>query len=263
MKKVIGNSFLEIDNLKVDDNCMVILPGPTIENPTVNEMEKHFNDLKTNVLNYGISSGRKFTVDINMYGGACVSLYRFSFRALVSQSLLELDENDLDYTVEIPKPGGSRSGKSTIYSVAQHLKLKVSVEEFDNTYEVGLRTKRSLATVKRKNVSSTLNRWVFFLPYDTPTLIPEEIRQDMSDVYIRTVINKSKFMLSYTKLKITKHTYKLCNRNNGVEVRTTDKPLARIPSIRINQLTDEHRAHLNLQLMPYGVRVVGVDVVTV
>lgn len=263
MKKIIGNSFFEIDNLLINDGCMVILPGPTMEEPTVDQMWGHFESLCLQVKEHGRNTGKKFSIDMNMYGGACVSLLQFSFRALVRSVLVGLDEDDIEYTVELPKMNNVHSDRSTIYCVAKELGLHVNIQEFPRSYEVGLRVTRSLATKRNTGASVSLKRWIFFLPYDEPTLVPVELRENMSDVYIRTLVNKSKFMLSYTKLKITKHTYKLCNRNNGVEVRTTDKPLARIPSIRINQLTDEHRAHLNLQLMPYGVRVEGVDVVTV
>lgn len=237
MKKIIGNSFYDIDKLLMNDSNIVIIQG----------------DVRTDILRYGESCGKRFSTHLNMSGETVVSLRLFSFRGLVMSSLKELDKDDIEYTVEIPKLGGS---KSTIYGVAKQLKIKVSIEEFNDTYEVGLRTK-----TRRKNVSVGLKQWIFSLPYDAPTLIPDDIKEGMSDVYIRTVISKSLFVLSYSKSKVTKHKYKLCNRNNSVQVRTTCKVLANIPNVTIKQLTDEHRSHLNLQLMPYGIKVVGKEII--
>lgn len=264
MKKQIGDSFFDIVKLEVNDNCCVIIPGPVIQEghtPMVVELESHFNNIKAKVINFGEGCGKRFDVNMNIHGGAVITLYKFSFCGLVKQSLQSLDEEEPEETVDLQKITGRRSELSTIYSMARELDMKVSVSEYENYYEIGFRKSPKLATTPRKNVSRELNRWLLTLPYDEPTVPPALVMSDMSDVYIRTILNKSQFECSYSKGKITKLSYSLVNRGRGVEVRATGKTLARVESTKLSTLTENQRVHLNLQLMPHGIRVEGKGVI--
>jgi len=277
MKNVISQSFYDIEKLKPFDNCMVVIPGYIRSNgmtmeeahdyliqgvfgEEVMKRDQEFNRLKMSVLEHGSEKGIKFDVNMNMFGDATVECVGVTFAGHARYMVEQVSE---DFDVDIKKMTRNSSEKTTIYKLAKELGIKVSVEDCGDFYNVSLRKETVKATVKQSGVMSLINRFILQLPFDEPTEIPSEITAMTSDTYVRTIVNKSHFECSYQRGMLTKHTYRLCNRSSGVEVRTTGKTLARIDNLKISDLTENHKRLLNLKLMPYRISVTDENTVEV
>ncbi len=272
MKNVIGNTFYDLDKLKVYDGNIIIIPGHlrvngetmeqamvklTQENASVikqSDIVNYFNTLDRQIRDHGKSQGKKYTVDMNMYGDAMVELVGHTYRGQVKYMLEQIDD---DFDVDIYKVTRSTSEKTAIYNVAKDLNLKVTVEDHGDFYNVSIRKPAVKATTKQSGagVMSLINRHILSMEFDKPSVLPSEITSLTSDTYIRTIVNKSLFECSYQRGMITKHTYRICNRGGNVEVRTTGKKLTHIENLKLSDITDSHRTLLNLRLMPHGIRV--------
>ncbi|QZI87851.1 hypothetical protein SIPHO054v2_p0052 [Vibrio phage 103E44.1] len=110
-------------------------------------------------------------------------------------------------------------------------------------------------TVKRKSLKdmtprSQLVMWVNDLPYDTPMTYHGEISN------IRQVLSGIKqYELTYRNNQITKHRYRLCNVDGGVEIRTNGQTLTRIDNVKTSTLSAPQIALLNMRMLPYNVTV--------
>ena len=175
--------------------------------------------IRSNTNNFGITVEKR--TDSNDY--------RYQLSCIDSQGMFIIHESDR-YLV---------SAKTQIYRIARELNINVSISD---------RT----VTLRKANASTKLGHlreFVGSIPFDQPVKYYGEHPD------LRVALNKLPYECSYRNGMITKHTYRLCNRAKGVEVRTTSKTLTRIENLSISGINENHRNAMNDELYPHGIHV--------
>mgnify|MGYP000424146418 CR=1 FL=1 len=267
----IGESISDILKLQPNDGNGVLLPGLMRVNRDltiseylseydwtyrINDLEAFYEKIKDSVKLIQDQTGKRLLVQRRGPGWdaevTCIGVY---YNRMVNYELQFLE--DYDSLVVIPKLTHNPSERTAIYNEAKKLKMRVSIEDMGEHYDVSLRNEkyRSKATKQGYDAKLVFVLFVKDLPYDTPTTIPDDLAENTSDGYLRLMCTQSPYELSYRRGYITKHRYRLCNVDGGVSIRTNGQTLTRLENVKTSTLSPQQIALLNMRMLPYGVTV--------
>lgn len=197
-----------------------------MNNGSVDKSEQQLCYYKNYIEEMGLGDGKKLSYWLTFYGDVNVRLEGFSFRKRVKirlrKMLNEIHELNQEYkdseidedehavemrllSTAIPKHTGLLSERVTIYQVAKMLEIDVSVEQQPELWVVSpkqavKKPKSDLHGSKRQIVCN----WLQLVPLYEPTPIPDNIRDEVADTHIRTIISDSQYYCSYRRGAVTK-----------------------------------------------------------
>lgn len=186
----------------------------------------------------------------------------FKLTLVENAVIIERKILDIDYTKILADAvrDGLSSFELDMSKIENMQSLKTKLYRVARSFNVSITISGKVVVVNgarkfRTSVNDELSSWLYGLAYDNPTAPPKAITDVCDDAYIRVILNKqSYFATSYRNGMITKHSYRLCNRAGGVELRTTGKVLTRIENVKLSGINDNHRSVMNTQLHQHGIR---------
>jgi hypothetical protein len=131
---------------------------------------------------------------------------------------------------------------------ASKMMLRVSIQITGNSVEVSLAEKEY---VKKVTVfSKEFNSWLDSVRFNRWEPIPEVLMEEGKVPYIKVLLSKSKYDVSYRKGTIFKKLATLVKLPDRLVLRVKGEPVREF--IGVTELTDEQKKLVDVLLMPYG-----------
>lgn len=126
--------------------------------------------------------------------------------------------------------------------------LRVSIQIIGNSVEVSLAEKSYEKKVTM--FSKEFNRWLDDVPFNRWEPVPLSLMEEANVPYIRVLLSKSKYDVSYRKGTIFKKLATLVKLPDRLILRVKGEPVREF--IGVTELTDEQKKLVDVLLMPYG-----------
>lgn len=126
--------------------------------------------------------------------------------------------------------------------------LRVSIQIIGNSVEVSLAEKSYEKKVTM--FSKEFNRWLDGVPFNRWEPVPLSLMEEANVPYIRVLLSKSKYDVSYRKGTIFKKLATLVKLPDLLILRVKGEPVREF--IGVTELTDEQKKLVDVLLMPYG-----------
>ena len=126
--------------------------------------------------------------------------------------------------------------------------LRVSIQIIGNSVEVSLAEKSYEKKVTM--FSKEFNRWLDSVPFNRWEPVPLSLMEEANVPYIRVLLSKSKYDVSYRKGTIFKKLATLVKLPDRLILRVKGEPVREF--IGVTELTDEQKKLVDVLLMPYG-----------
>lgn len=126
--------------------------------------------------------------------------------------------------------------------------LRVSIQIIGNSVEVSLAEKSYEKKVTM--FSKEFNRWLDGVPFNRWEPVPLSLMEEANVPYVRVLLSKSKYDVSYRKGTIFKKLATLVKLPDRLILRVKGEPVREF--IGVNELTDEQKKLVDVLLMPYG-----------
>ena len=126
--------------------------------------------------------------------------------------------------------------------------LRVSIQIIGNSVEVSLAEKSYEKKVTM--FSKEFNRWLDGVPFNRWEPVPLSLMEEANVPYIRVLLSKSKYDVSYRKGTIFKKLATLVKLPDRLILRVKGEPVREF--IGVTELTDEQKKLVDVLLMPYG-----------
>jgi len=126
--------------------------------------------------------------------------------------------------------------------------LRVSIQIIGNSVEVSLAEKSYEKKVTM--FSKEFNRWLDGVPFNRWEPVPLSLMEEANVPYIRVLLSKSKYDVSYRKGTIFKKLATLVKLPDRLVLRVKGEPVREF--IGVTELTDEQKKLVDVLLMPYG-----------
>ena len=131
---------------------------------------------------------------------------------------------------------------------ASKMMLRVSIQITGNSVEVSLAEKEYVKKVTM--FSKEFNNWLDGVRFNRWEPIPEVLMEEGKVPYIKVLLSKSKYDVSYRKGTIFKKLATLVKLPDRLILRVKGEPVREF--IGVNELTDEQKKLVDVLLMPYG-----------
>ena len=126
--------------------------------------------------------------------------------------------------------------------------LRVSIQIIGNSVEVSLAEKSY--EKKFTMFSKEFNRWLDGVPFNRWEPVPLSLMEEANVPYIRVLLSKSKYDVSYRKGTIFKKLATLVKLPDRLVLKVKGEPVREF--IGVTELTDEQKKLVDVLLMPYG-----------
>lgn len=126
--------------------------------------------------------------------------------------------------------------------------LRVSIQIIGNSVEVSLAEKSYEKKVTM--FSKEFNRWLDGVPFNRWEPVPLSLMEEANVPYIRVLLSKSKYDVSYRKGTIFKKLATLVKLPDRLVLRVKGESVREF--IGVTELTDEQKKLVDVLLMPYG-----------
>lgn len=126
--------------------------------------------------------------------------------------------------------------------------LRVSIQIIGNSVEVSLAEKSYEKKVTM--FSKEFNRWLDGVPFNRWEPVPLSLMEEANVPYIRVLLSKSKYDVSYRKGTIFKKLATLVKLPDRLILRVKGEPVREF--IGVTELTDAQKKLVDVLLMPYG-----------
>ena len=126
--------------------------------------------------------------------------------------------------------------------------LRVSIQIIGNSVEVSLAEKSYEKKVTM--FSKEFNRWLDGVPFNRWEPVPVSLMEEANVPYIRVLLSKSKYDVSYRKGTIFKKLAMLVKLPDRLVLKVKGEPVREF--IGVTELTDEQKKLVDVLLMPYG-----------
>ena len=126
--------------------------------------------------------------------------------------------------------------------------LRVSIQIIGNSVEVSLAEKSYEKKVTM--FSKEFNRWLDGVPFNRWEPVPLSLMEEANVPYIRVLLSKSKYDVSYRKGTIFKKLATLVKLPDRLILRVKGEPVREF--IGVTELTDEQKKLVDVLLIPYG-----------
>lgn len=126
--------------------------------------------------------------------------------------------------------------------------LRVSIQIIGNSVEVSLAEKSYEKKVTM--FSKEFNRWLDGVPFNRWEPVPLSLMEEANVPYVRVLLSKSKYDVSYRKGTIFKKLATLVKLPDRLILRVKGEPVREF--IGVTELTDEQKKLVDVLLMPYG-----------
>ena len=126
--------------------------------------------------------------------------------------------------------------------------LRVSIQIIGNSVEVSLAEKSYEKKVTM--FSKEFNRWLDGVPFNRWEPVPLSLMEEANVPYIRVLLSKSKYDVSYRKGTIFKKLATLVKLPDRLVLKIKGEPVREF--IGVTELTDEQKKLVDVLLMPYG-----------
>jgi len=131
---------------------------------------------------------------------------------------------------------------------ASKMMLRVSIQITGNSVEVSLAEKEYVKKVTM--FSKEFNGWLDSVRFNRWEPIPEVLMEEGKVPYIKVLLSKSKYNVSYRKGTIFKKLATLVKLPDRLILRVKGEPVREF--IGVTELTDEQKKMVDVLLMPYG-----------
>ena len=131
---------------------------------------------------------------------------------------------------------------------ASKMMLRVSIQITGNSVEVSLAEKEYVKKVTM--FSKEFNSWLDSVRFNRWEPIPEVLMEEGKVPYIKVLLSKSKYDVSYRKGTIFKKLATLVKLPDRLVLRVKGEPVREF--IGVTELTDEQKKLVDVLLMPYG-----------
>jgi len=131
---------------------------------------------------------------------------------------------------------------------ASKMMLRVSIQITGNSVEVSLAEKEYVKKVTM--FSKEFNGWLDSVRFNRWEPIPEVLMEEGKVPYIKVLLSKSKYNVSYRKGTIFKKLATLVKLPDRLILRVKGEPVREF--IGVTELTDEQKKLVDVLLMPYG-----------
>lgn len=131
---------------------------------------------------------------------------------------------------------------------ASKMMLRVSIQITGNSVEVSLAEKEYVKKVTM--FSKEFNSWLDSVRFNRWEPIPEVLMEEGKVPYIKVLLSKSKYDVSYRKGTIFKKLATLVKLPDRLILRVKGEPVREF--IGVTELTDEQKKLVDVLLMPYG-----------
>ena len=131
---------------------------------------------------------------------------------------------------------------------ASKMMLRVSIQITGNSVEVSLAEKEYVKKVTM--FSKEFNSWLDSVRFNRWEPIPEVLMEEGKVPYIKVLLSKSKYNVSYRKGTIFKKLATLVKLPDRLILRVKGEPVREF--IGVTELTDEQKKLVDVLLMPYG-----------
>lgn len=131
---------------------------------------------------------------------------------------------------------------------ASKMMLRVSIQITGNSVEVSLAEKEYVKKVTM--FSKEFNSWLDGVRFNRWEPIPEVLMEEGKVPYIKVLLSKSKYDVSYRKGTIFKKLATLVKLPDRLILRVKGEPVREF--IGVTELTDEQKKLVDVLLMPYG-----------
>ena len=126
--------------------------------------------------------------------------------------------------------------------------LRVSIQIIGNSVEVSLAEKSYEKKVTM--FSKEFNSWLDSVPFNRWEPVPLALMEEANVPYVRVLLSKSKYDVSYRKGTIFKKLATLVKLPDRLILRVKGEPVREF--IGVTELTDEQKKLVDVLLMPYG-----------
>ena len=126
--------------------------------------------------------------------------------------------------------------------------LRVSIQITGNSVEVSLAEKEYVKKVTM--FSKEFNNWLDSVRFNRWEPIPEVLMEEGKVPYIKVLLSKSKYDVSYRKGTIFKKLATLVKLPGRLVLKVKGEPVREF--IGVTELTDEQKKLVDVLLMPYG-----------
>lgn len=126
--------------------------------------------------------------------------------------------------------------------------LRVSIQIIGNSVEVSLAEKSYEKKVTM--FSKEFNRWLDGVPFNRWEPVPLSLMEEANVPYVRVLLSKSKYDVSYRKGTIFKKLATLVKLPDRLVLKIKGEPVREF--IGVTELTDEQKKLVDVLLMPYG-----------
>jgi hypothetical protein len=126
--------------------------------------------------------------------------------------------------------------------------LRVSIQIIGNSVEVSLAEKSYEKKVTM--FSKEFNSWLDGVPFNRWEPVPLALMEEANVPYVRVLLSKSKYDVSYRKGTIFKKLATLVKLPDRLVLRVKGEPVREF--IGVTELTDEQKKLVDVLLMPYG-----------
>ena len=126
--------------------------------------------------------------------------------------------------------------------------LRVSIQIIGNSVEVSLAEKSYEKKVTM--FSKEFNRWLDGVPFNRWEPVPLSLMEEANVPYVRVLLSKSKYDVSYRKGTIFKKLATLVKLPDRLVLKVKGEPVREF--IGVTELTDEQKKLVDVLLMPYG-----------
>ena len=131
---------------------------------------------------------------------------------------------------------------------ASKMMLRVSIQITGNSVEVSLAEKEYVKKVTM--FSKEFNSWLDSVRFNRWEPIPDVLMEEGKVPYIKVLLSKSKYDVSYRKGTIFKKLATLVKLPDRLVLRVKGEPVREF--IGVTELTDEQKKMVDVLLMPYG-----------
>ena len=126
--------------------------------------------------------------------------------------------------------------------------LRVSIQIIGNSVEVSLAEKSYEKKVTM--FSKEFNNWLDSVPFNRWEPVPLSLMEEANVPYVRVLLSKSKYDVSYRKGTIFKKLATLVKLPDRLVLKVKGEPVREF--IGVTELTDEQKKLVDVLLMPYG-----------
>lgn len=126
--------------------------------------------------------------------------------------------------------------------------LRVSIQIIGNSVEISLAEKSYEKKVTM--FSKEFNRWLDGVPFNRWEPVPLSLMEEANVPYVRVLLSKSKYDVSYRKGTIFKKLATLVKLPDRLILRVKGEPVREF--IGVTELNDEQKKLVDVLLMPYG-----------